>query len=90
MSCRFFIDEVGNDDVRHPSERFLSLTGIITKISGHDKHITPEIERLKADLFGMIRLERRLCCIVEKLFGGSRRSMFFKILRPMQNGSAEF
>jgi hypothetical protein len=52
MSCRFFIDEVGNDDVRHPSERYLSLTGIITKTSGHEKRITPEIEALKSDLFG--------------------------------------
>lgn len=33
------------------SERFLSLTGIITKIHGHDHVITPQIEKLKTDLF---------------------------------------
>lgn len=52
MTCRLFIDEVGNDDVRHPDERFLSITGIIAKLHGHSAHITPEIEQLKADLFG--------------------------------------
>lgn len=52
MSCRLFIDEVGNDDVNHPAERFLSVTGITTKISSHSRVITPEIELLKANLFG--------------------------------------
>jgi hypothetical protein len=51
MTCRLYIDEVGNDDVKTPSERFLSLTGIITKLHGHDHVITPEIEKLKRDLF---------------------------------------
>jgi hypothetical protein len=51
MTCRLYIDEVGNDDVKTPSERFLSLTGIITKLHGHDFVITPEIEKLKWDLF---------------------------------------
>ena len=52
MTCRLFIDEVGNDDTNSPSERFLSLTGIITKRRGHDNHIAPAIEQLKADFFG--------------------------------------
>lgn len=52
MTCRLFIDEVGNDDTKSPSERFLSLTGIITKKRGHDNHIAPAIERLKSDFFG--------------------------------------
>ena len=52
MVCRLFIDEVGNDDTKTESERYLSLTGIITKVHGHDNLITPEIEQLKADFFG--------------------------------------
>jgi hypothetical protein len=52
MKCRLFIDEVGNSDVNHPAERYLSLTGIITKVAFHDNRLTPEIEALKAGLFG--------------------------------------
>jgi hypothetical protein len=52
MSCRLFIDEVGNDDVDHPTERYLSLTGILTKRSGCDRQITPQIEAAKAKFFG--------------------------------------
>jgi hypothetical protein len=52
MTCRLYIDEVGNDDTRTESERFLSLTGIITKVHGHDTQITPAIEDIKARLFG--------------------------------------
>jgi hypothetical protein len=52
MTCRLFFDEVGNDDVKTLSERYLSVVGIITKLHGHNTHITPEIEQLKADLFG--------------------------------------
>ena len=51
MTCRLYIDEVGNDDVKTSSERFLSLTGIVTKLHGHDQVIAPEIEKLKQDLF---------------------------------------
>lgn len=51
MSCRLFIDEVGNDDTRSPTERYLSLTGIITKRRAHDSIITPAIEKLKSDFF---------------------------------------
>lgn len=52
MTCRLYIDEVGNDDTTTVSERYLSLTGITTKIHGHDTIIRPEIERLKNRLFG--------------------------------------
>jgi hypothetical protein len=52
MTCRLYIDEVGNDDTKTESERYLSLTGIITKKRSHLHHITPAIEQLKADLFG--------------------------------------
>jgi hypothetical protein len=52
MDCRLFIDEVGNDDLVSESERYLSLTGIITKFSAHERVITREIEELKRDLFG--------------------------------------
>jgi len=52
MDCRLFVDEVGNDDLDHPRERYLSLTGIITKIRGHDGQITQQIEELKAEFFG--------------------------------------
>jgi hypothetical protein len=52
MTCRLYIDEVGNDDTRSAEERFLSLTGIITKTRSHDNHIAPAIETLKGDLFG--------------------------------------
>ena len=45
MTCRLFIDEVGNDDVKTLEEQFLSITGIITKKHGHDNVITPEIEK---------------------------------------------
>jgi hypothetical protein len=52
MTCRLFIDEVGNDDVKSPAERFLSLTGITTKKTSDERLITPEIERIKRDFFG--------------------------------------
>jgi hypothetical protein len=52
MVCRLYIDEVGNDDVGHPRERYLSLTGLITKVEFHERRFKPEIEKLKSDLFG--------------------------------------
>lgn len=52
MVCRLYIDEVGNDDLITPSERYLSLTGVTTKIQIHERTIAPEIERLKSRLFG--------------------------------------
>src|SRR4051794_13971554 len=52
MSCRLYIDEVGNDDVVSESERYLSLTGITTKLHGHDTIIAPAIEAIKREFFG--------------------------------------
>ncbi|WP_315743596.1 MULTISPECIES: DUF3800 domain-containing protein [unclassified Bradyrhizobium] len=75
MTCRLFIDEVGNADVKTPSERFLSVTGIITKVHGHQNIITPEIEKLKKDLFNHdpitnpVILHRKEIVRKEKPFG---------------------
>jgi hypothetical protein len=52
MGCRLFIDEVGNDDVEHPAEQYLSLTGALCKTRGHDNRITPQIEAAKTHFFG--------------------------------------
>jgi hypothetical protein len=52
MTCRLFIDEVGNDDLLTASEQYLSLTGITTKIRAHDNVITPAMEALKNRIFG--------------------------------------
>ena len=52
MVCRLFIDEVGNDDVDHPAEQYLSLTGIICDKPGHGEAIKPRIEQAKTDFFG--------------------------------------
>jgi hypothetical protein len=49
---RLFIDEVGNDDVHHPDERYLSLTGIFCNGAGHRDHIRPRIEAAKIQFFG--------------------------------------
>lgn len=78
MRCRLFIDEVGNDDVKSPSERFLSLTGITTKCDADERQITPEIERLKTELFGhdplsnLVVLHRREIVRCEAPFEGLR------------------
>lgn len=52
MTCRLYIDEVGNDDVKTPAERFLSITGVTTKKRAHDLIISPAIEAIKAKFFG--------------------------------------
>jgi hypothetical protein len=52
MVCRLFIDEVGNDDVNSPAERYLSLTGVYCKQRAHDTKITPTIEAAKTKFFG--------------------------------------
>ena len=52
MSCRLFIDEVGNGDLygaaNDPNVRYLSLTGIIMKVRPHDRRLQPAIDQLKA------------------------------------------
>jgi hypothetical protein len=52
MTHRLYIDEVGNDDIDTAAERYLSLTGIITRVFRHDNYITPKIEGLKSRIFG--------------------------------------
>jgi hypothetical protein len=52
MTCRLYIDEVGNGDLdgaaEDPNIRYLSLTGIIMKRGPHDQRLQPAIENLKA------------------------------------------
>jgi hypothetical protein len=52
MTCRLYIDEVGNGDLQgaaeDPNVRYLSLTGIIMKRAAHEKRLQPAIETLKA------------------------------------------
>lgn len=56
MIFRLFIDEVGNGDLKgaatDPNVRYLSLTGVFTKIDIHDRSIQPQIDALKERLFG--------------------------------------
>ena len=56
MTCRLFIDEVGNGDLRGSATddnvRYLSLTGILTTLDSHDRRITPAINALKHGVFG--------------------------------------
>jgi hypothetical protein len=56
MTCRLFIDEVGNGDLRGSATddnvRYLSLTGIITTLHLHDQTIRPAFDDLKTDVFG--------------------------------------
>jgi hypothetical protein len=55
MFFRLFIDEVGNGDLKgaatDPNIRFLSLTGVLTRVDLHDKIIQPQIDGLKKRLF---------------------------------------
>jgi hypothetical protein len=67
MTCRLFVDEVGNGDLKgaatDPNIRYLSLTGIITKRRAHDATIQPRLDRLKDRFFnscdGAVILHRR-------------------------------
>lgn len=56
MTCRLFVDEVGNGDLRgsagDDNVRYLSLTGVLTKRSTHDSKIVPAFDAMKRDLFG--------------------------------------
>src|SRR4051812_44770837 len=56
MTCRLFVDEVGNGDLNgaaaDPNIRYLSLTGIITKQRTHSNVIQPQLDALKASFFG--------------------------------------
>src|SRR4051812_46995053 len=58
MTCRLFIDEVGNADLKGAAEddnvRFLSLTGVVMKIAAHQERLQPAFDGLKAVHFGDI------------------------------------
>jgi Protein of unknown function (DUF3800) len=55
--CRLYIDEVGNGGLtvasNNPNERYLSLTGIITKVHYYDCRFIPEINTFKREIFGV-------------------------------------
>ena len=54
--CRLYIDEVGNDHIALPfendNERYLSLTGIITRIEFHSSRFCPLLDEIKTSIFG--------------------------------------
>jgi Protein of unknown function (DUF3800) len=56
MLCRLYVDETGNSDLRNAGAdgnvRFLSLTGVLTYRQVHAEIIQPQLDELKADLFG--------------------------------------
>jgi hypothetical protein len=56
MDFRLYIDEVGNGDLKgaasDPNVRYLSLTGILTRQSTHERIIQPGLDSLKAEFFG--------------------------------------
>lgn len=56
MRCRLYIDEVGNGDLSGNSnninQRYLSLTGLITRIVFYNKRFTPDVVAFKQDIFG--------------------------------------
>jgi hypothetical protein len=56
MTVRLYFDEVGNGDLKASANddnvRYLSLTGVITLRSIHDKKIQPALDGLKAKFFG--------------------------------------
>jgi hypothetical protein len=60
MTCRLFIDEVGNGDLQgsatNDNVRYLSLTGILTKTYLHDNAIQPAMDDLKQDVFGRVNI----------------------------------
>lgn len=52
MTCRLFVDEVGNSDLKgaagDDNVRYLSLTGVVMKIGAHDRRLQPAFNSLKA------------------------------------------
>ena len=52
MTCRLFIDEVGNADLKgaadDPNIRYLSLTGVVMKTIAHNRTLAPSFAALKA------------------------------------------
>src|SRR5262245_60120747 len=54
MSYRLYVDEVGNDDLGNVTDarhRYLSLTGVAIHHDHVRDYATPELNRLKTDLF---------------------------------------
>ncbi len=78
MTCRLFIDEVGNGNLRGAAAddnvRYLSLTGILTKIDLHERAIRPSVDELKIDIFGTadVILHRREIMRREGIFSALR------------------
>lgn len=56
MTCRLFIDEVGNNDLdgskADDNVRYLSLTAVLTKRQSHDRTIQPHWDQFRTDIFG--------------------------------------
>jgi hypothetical protein len=56
MTYRLYIDEVGNGDLEGSATddniRYLSLTGVATKLWLHEDRITPALDDLKEKIFG--------------------------------------
>lgn len=51
---RMYVDEVGNSDLKSasdPNHRFLSLTGIMIRLTHVRSHVHPQVERLKQEFF---------------------------------------
>lgn len=55
MTCRLYIDEVGNSDLRGSANddniRYLSLTGITTKLLAQERVFQPHLDRIKNKYF---------------------------------------
>lgn len=56
MRCRLYVDEVGNGDLNaaaaDDNARYLTLCGVVTTVAYHDTRFQPELDHLKADMFG--------------------------------------
>ncbi len=97
MTCRLYIDEVGNDDTKSTSERYLSLTGITTKVHCHDTKIQPEIEALKNQIFGhnppqypvilhrkeIVRKEKPFDCLRDKKINAEWEAKILELLETL-------
>jgi hypothetical protein len=56
MRCHLFIDEVGNGDLgaaaKIDNERYLSLTGIVTRLDLYEERFLPDVRTFKNNIFG--------------------------------------
>jgi len=57
MTCRLFIDEVGNNDLdgskADDNVRYLSLTAVLTKKLSHARTIQPRWDQFRSEIFGV-------------------------------------